>query len=119
MSNIKNAISLLYSAWYWQLDDIKNVMVDLLQEWAEQSQLWAKQEQQYETERARLFIEYKTLKREKKTAWNDRELEIIAKSKAMTEYKTTIAYARVLKEYLDMLKSLKIDLMHQQKNLDI
>jgi len=46
----------------------------------------------------------------------EKEIETISKLKSLNKYKETIAYARVLKEYIDMLKSLKIDLMHQNKN---
>ena len=116
MNNINNALKLLYSSSYWDIDKIKNVMVDLLQERAQISQQWAKEEQQYELSRAKLFIEYKEEKKELKNKMTEKEIETISKLKSLNKYKETIAYARVLKEYIDMLKSLKIDLMHQNKN---
>jgi len=55
-------------------------------------------------------------KKEWKNKMTEKEIETISKLKSLNKYKETIAYARVLKEYIDMLKSLKIDLMHQNKN---
>lgn len=118
MDILEKAKHLAKSSNYDDLDKIQDCIADLLEIWSEVYQIWSENKRQYELDRCSLYINIKKIKKEWGSKMTDTDIDKHSKYKALenNEYEKELAYARVLKEYLDILKDIKIQLMSDRKH---
>lgn len=118
MDILEKAKYLSKSSNYEDIDKIQDCIVSLLEIWSEAYQKWSENKRLYELERCRLYIDMKKKKKKWDSKMTDTDIDKHSKYKALenNEHEKELAYARVLKEYLDILKDLKIQLMSDRKH---
>ena len=99
------------------MDKIRQCKTDLLIKRSVATVDAKRLKKKYELDRCKIYLSTKEKKKDGKTKMSDSDINTYSKHQALesNDYEIDIEYARVIKEHLDELRSLMIELMHEYK----
>ena len=127
MNVIKKAQKLLETAWYSDMDLIRECRAELMNEYAISEQKYSALFQLYELKRPTIYLQVKWDKKagKLKTQMSDMDIDRHSKKRALeiwleeweaNTYLVEKWYVKVIHRYLNELRDLQIGLMHQAKD---
>lgn len=116
---IDKAQKLLETATYNDIRKIRECVAELMREYALVAQNASKMFQQYELKRAQRFLELREKKIKSDSKMTVQDIDRQSKVDAYNGYEQEKTYARVLNKYIDLLRDLRIELMHENKQSDL